>query len=208
MRLIIFILALVFIAENHTPSSDIIKTRDLIAEINISFLEKRYPNEALVSELNEVLNELIGVDSKIERLIDSFNEFENILESKLEVDTLKKIFRAVNNEFNSIYGEYLYNEIISPTGKKIIVLSTSMSCECTLELCYKNESEVEKLHKENPGLFDYAVVDCYTNSDLQTKYEVGFIPVVVILDSSNQEVKRFVREENIFIQLKNYLMKK
>jgi thioredoxin-like negative regulator of GroEL len=83
-----------------------------------------------------------------------------------------------------------------------------MSCECTLELCYKNESEVEKLHKENPGLFDYAVVDCYTNSDLQTKYEVGFIPVVVILDSSNQEVKRFVREENIFIQLKNYLMKK
>ncbi len=205
MRLIIFLLALVFIAENHASSSEIIKTRDLIAEINISFLEKRYPNEFLVSELKVALRELIGNDSKKERLIESFNEFENIFESKPEVDTLKKIFRTVNNEFNYSYGEYLYNKILSSTGEKVFVLSTSMSCECTLEMCYENESEVEKLHKENPGLFDYAVVDCYTNIDLQTRYEVGFIPVVVILDSSNQEIKRFVRQENLFIQLKNYL---
>lgn len=206
MRLIIFILALVFIAENNTPASDIIKTRDLIAEINISFLEKKYPNEFLVSELKGVLKGLIGNDSEIDRLTEFFNEFENILESKPEVDTLKKIFRAVNNEFNSIYGEYLYNEIISPTGKKIIVFSTSMSCECTLELCYKNEADVQKLRKQKPDLLEYVVVDCFTDSKLQTKHEIGFIPVVIVLDSNSNEIKRFVREENLYSRLSEYLL--
>ena len=82
-----------------------------------------------------------------------------------------------------------------------------MSCECTLEMCYKQESEIQQLKKENPDLLDYAVVDCFTNSDLQSKYEVGFIPVAVVLDSDNNEVKRFVREENLYSEL-NILLNK
>ena len=71
-----------------------------------------------------------------------------------------------------------------------------MSCECTLEMCYKQEAEIQKLQKEYPDLFDYAVVDCFTNFDLQSKYKVGYIPTVIIFDSKNKEVKRFVREES------------
>jgi len=208
MRLITFILALVFIAEIQTPAKDIKRIRDLIAEINISFLEKRYPNEFLIPELKGVLKELVGNDSKIDRLTESFNEFENILESKPKVDTLKKIFRTFNNEFNSIYGEHLYNEIISSGAKKIIVFSTSMSCECTLELCYKNEADVQKLRKEKPDLFEYVVVDCFTDSKLQTEHKIGFIPVVIVLDSNSNEIKRFVREENLYSKLSEYLLDK
>lgn len=206
MRLLISILTIIFLSVNYNSAKDIKKTRDVIAEINISFLEKRYPNEFLVLELKGVLKELIGADSKIERLIDSFNEFEKILETKPEVDTLKKIFRTVNNEFNSLFGEYFYDEIIGSPGKKIIIFSTSMSCECTLEMCYQQESEIQQLKKENPDLFDYAVLDCYTNFDLPTKYEVGFIPVVLVSDKNGKELKRFVREENVYSELNKYLL--
>jgi hypothetical protein len=62
-------------------------------------------------------------------------------------------------------------------------------------MCYKQETEIQKLQKENPGLFDYAIVDCFPNIDLQSKYEIGFIPTVIVLNSKNKEVKRIVREE-------------
>ena len=76
-----------------------------------------------------------------------------------------------------------------------------MSCECTLEMCYKQETEIQKLQKENPGLFDYAVVDSYSNYDLQNEYEVGFIPTIILLDSNNKELKRFVRSGNLYYRL-------
>ena len=40
-------------------------------------------------------------------------------------------------------------------------------------------------------------MDCFKNFELQTKYEVGFIPTVVIYDLMNKEIKRFAREENV-----------
>ena len=192
-----------------SPSADLIKeTREKFAQINISFLENNTPDKSLVNELEKLLTELkndkillnsINADkehqNKIEQLIKSFKTFEEFFRSIPEVDTLKKVFRFVNNEFNSQFGNYLLDELKKSSRKKIILFSTSMSCECTLEMCCKQEAEIQKLLKENPDLFDYAVVDCFTNFDLQSKYEVEFIPTVFVLDEKDKEIKRFVREE-------------
>jgi len=191
------------------PSADLIKeTREKFAQINISFLENNTPDKALVNELEKLLSELkndkillnsINADkerkNKIEQLIESFKTFEQFFQDNPEVDTLKKVFRVVNNKFNSLFGKYLLDELKKSSKKKIILFSTSMSCECTLEMCYKQEAEIQKLLKENPDMFDYAVVDCFTNYDLQSKFEIGFIPTVIVLDSKNKEVKKIVREE-------------
>ena len=204
------------------PSADLIKeTREKIAQINISFWENNKPDKSSVSELEKQLSELknnkilsnpIIADkehkNKGQQLIKSFKTFEKLFRSKPAVDTLKKVFQVVNNEFNSLFGNYLLDELNNSSKKKIIIISTSMSCECTLELCYKNEAEVQKLQKVNTDLFDYAVVDCFTNFDLQSKYEVGFIPAVLILDSKNKELKRFEREENLYSKLNEYLLGK
>lgn len=191
------------------PSSALIKEmRERIAQINISFLKNNYPETASINELGKLLNTLkkenelpkaISVKkdfkNRIVRLIESYRTFEKFYQDKPEVDTLKKVFRLVNNGFNSLFGNYFLDALKKSSQKKIILFSTSMSCECTLEMCYKQEAEIQKLLKENPGLFDYAVVDCFTNFDLQSKYEVGFIPVVLVLDEKGKEIKRFVREE-------------
>jgi hypothetical protein len=204
------------------PSAELIKeTREKIAQINILFLKNDYPDNSTVTELDKLLNTLKqeknlskaittnkDYENEKERLITSYKIFEKSFQDKLDVDRLKIFFRVVNNEFNSLLGNYLLGELNNSSKKKIIIFSTSMSCECTLELCYKNEAEVQKLGKENPGLFDYAVVDCFTNFDLQSKYEVGFIPVVLVLDEKNKEIKRFVREENLYSKLNEYLLGK
>ncbi|MCX6173946.1 MAG: hypothetical protein NTZ27_04230 [Ignavibacteriales bacterium] len=194
------------------------ETREKLAQLNMTFLKNDYPDKSTVDELGKLLTELKEVktfpesisdsqkaNEKRERLIESFNAFENFFKNNPEVDTLKKAFRVVNNEFNSLLGNYFLDELKKTSNKKIIVFSTSMSCECTLEMCYKQESEIQKLLKDNPGLFDYAVVDCFTNFDLQTKYEVGFIPVVLVMDEKGMEIKRFVRSENLFTELNSLL---
>ncbi len=192
-------------------SSDLIKeTRERISQINIAFLKNDYPGNPIIDELGRLLNTLKQEKNHTkaistmknyviekERLIDSYKTFERFYRSKPGVDTLKKVFRVVNNEFNSLFGNYFLDKLNKSSKKKIIVFSTSMSCECTLEMCYKQESEIQKLLKENLKMFDYAVVDCFTNFDLQSKYEIGFIPTVVVLDSNNKEVKRFMRKENL-----------
>src|SRR3989339_2228603 len=202
------------------PSADLIqKTREKIAQINISFLENNTPGKSVINELEKLLNELkndrifpnsIINDKKHKyktgQLIKSFKTFEKFLQSNPEVDTLKKIFRIVNNEFNSLFGNYFLDELKGSSRRKIILFSTSVSRECTLEMCYLQECEIQKLQKENTGLFDYAVVDCFTNSDLQSKHEVGFFPTVIILDSKNKEMKRFVRREKFYEEIVNYML--
>jgi hypothetical protein len=171
-------------------------------------LENNTPDKALVNELEKLLSELksdkillnsINADkehkNKTGQLIESFKTFEQFFQDNPEVDTLKKVFRVVNNKFNSLFGNYLLDELKKSSKKKIILFSTSISCECTLEMCYKQEAEIQKLQNENPNLFDYAVMDCFTNFDLQSKYEIGFIPTVIVLNSKNKEVKRIVIEE-------------
>jgi len=191
------------------PSADLLqKTREKIAQINISFLENNTPDKSVINELEKLLSELKddeilpnsivagkGYKNKTHQLIESFKTFEKFLQSNPEVDTMKKIFRIVNNEFNSLLGNYFLDELKKSSKRKIIIFSTSVSCECTLEMCYQQECEIQELQKRNPGIFDYAVVDCFANFDLQSKYEIGFIPTVIIMDSENNEVKRFVREE-------------
>jgi len=208
--LILLSLATLFYA--NKSDSLISDTRNQIAEINIFLYSNNYPNAKQLSKLKlsiqnlaksnpkQILNSIKSsknISEELNRLAGSLEAFELLLESKPQIDSLIKVFRVVNNNFNSTFGNYFYKELLKSTKQKVLIFSTSMSCECTLEICCKQEAEIQKLCKENPAVFDYAVVDCFTNFDLQNKYDVGFIPTVIVMDTKNNEIKRFLREENI-----------
>ncbi|OGU53927.1 MAG: hypothetical protein A2V66_16960 [Ignavibacteria bacterium RBG_13_36_8] len=199
------LLLLILLGISLLAQSNVEKLRDTISEINVGFLNSQLPGENKL-ELIEKSIDLIETKGKNElnlsEIKTELSNFRELLNSEQNVDSLKKAFRSVNNKFNSVTGNYFYDKIINSPHQKIIVFSTSMSCECTLEMCYKQEAEIQKLQKEKPDLFDYAVVDCFTNFDLQSKYGVEFIPTVVIFDPKNMEVKRFVRDENLYNKIK------
>ena len=218
IRLITSILIFTSLIKTESSSDLIQETRYKIAGINLSFLGNNYPGANSISELGKLLNvlhqeeklrKIISVNkNSIVRLTDSYKAFENSFERKLKVDSLKNVFRNINNEFNSLFGNYFLDELRNSPKHKVIIFSTSMSCECTLEMCYRQECEIQKLHEENPGSFDYAVVDSYSNYDLQNEYEVGFIPAVILFDSNNKEIKRFLRSEYLYNELNTVLINK
>jgi hypothetical protein len=202
----------------YFPKSDslIKETRNQIGQINLTLYDKNYPNSQQLSELKSSIEKLAkngfkqlpkSIQSKknlqadLDGLYSTLEVFKLLVESKPEIDSLKKVFRVVNINFNSIFGNYLYEELLKSKKIEILIFSTSISCECTLEMCYKQETEIQLLQKEYPNKFDYAVVDSFSNFELQSKYNIGFIPTVLIINEKNKEVKRFVREENLYKKL-------
>lgn len=187
--------------------SNIDKLRNTISEINIDFLYSKLPDEKKLTELEYLLNSFYADEETKFETSEIITEFEIFLDSLNQaeyVDSLKKVFRYVNNKFNSLSYKHFYEKAFNSSKQKILVFSTSMSCECTLEMCYQQEAEVQKFCREND--YEYAVIDTWTNSDLQNEYKAGFVPTVIILDSENKEIKRFIRSESLytkFIELIN-----
>ncbi len=213
MKTLCIILIFIFCVENYS-SALYERMRTIISEINIELNNNKLPRKSDISRLNKLIysinktenleeNKKQDVDYiiKVNELFNSFKTFNIAFKKRIEVDSLKKIFRNVNSKFNSIAGNYFYKKVIKSTKMKIIFFSTSMSCECTLDMCYQQESEIQKLYKNNFNKFEYATIDCFGNFELMSEYGIGYIPVAIIADSNNNEIKRFERDENLFNNL-------
>lgn len=206
MKFLISFFLIIFVTANSAQSISLPNIRNDIALINISLLENKYPDENEVIKVKNRISELSKLDISVDNynIQKKFNEFESNYFNKLQIDSLKKLFMAFNNEFNKTFGKYFYENLFNSSREKIIIFSTSLSCECTLELCYKNESEIQKLYLENPNKINYAVIDCFAEYDLQNKFNIGFIPTVIVLDVNDNEIERFEREDDIYSKVKKY----
>ena len=121
VKLITTILIFTSLIKTESSSDLVQETRDKIAGINLSFGGNNYPEEKSISELGKLLNvlnqeeklrKIISVNKNdIVRLTDSYKAFENSFERKLKVDSLKNVFRNINNEFNSLFGNYFLDEL-------------------------------------------------------------------------------------------------
>lgn len=99
----------------------------------------------------------------------------------------------------------LHSESLKPSGIKILLFITSMSCECTLKMCAEYEQalrELENLYEEE---IDFEIIDSYLDEKQTGKYQVSFVPAIIFLDKENKELKRIIREEDIEIQLNDFL---
>ena len=118
-----------------------------------------------------------------------------LLKAELQKDSLYKSFYFVylkfTNAFNKFYSEQLYHT----SKKKIVFLTTPVSCKCTIEMCQKQLAELIQFVDTNPDEYELIIEDTWNNSFFNNKFEGGFIPTIIILDENNNEIKRFVREE-------------
>lgn len=197
MRRIILILSV--FAISLFAQNKIEEVRERVTEINIGFLNSLQHSVNQIAELKNLLNSVDNKDFNFRHTIEVLNDYKTLLNNENNVDSLKKAFRSVNNKFNSAAYNYFYDKLIKSSKQKILIFSTSMSCECTLEMCYQQEAEVQKFCKEN--YYDYAVIDTWEDFEIQQKYKVGFVPTVILLNPDNNELKRFTRMENLYPQL-------
>ena len=133
--------------------------------------------------------------------LDEFGiERENV-----SADSALTLFITLYLHFQRTFYKHSKQNFFGSPKTKILFLSTSMSCHCTLEMCKKQLVEILKLKREADDSYSFLVVDSYWNNDLQLRYETYFTPAVLVFDESNKLILRIEYEEEMIEQLTEFL---
>lgn len=169
------------------------------------------------SELNE-LNNLISSEITVEvsksypdvnqKNIDSLKnhliEFETEIKN-IPTDSIFVLFNDWYLHLQNIFYDYSKQKFFSLTRVKILFFSTSMSCDCTLEMGRKQTAELIKFISENDDKYDCWIVDSYWYNELQIKNEAFFAPSVLVFNGKNQLLYKIEYDEKMMALLSDYL---
>ena len=143
-----------------------------------------------------------NIDSLTNHLVEFESELKNI-----STDSAFVLFNDWYLHFQNIFYNYSKQKFFSSQRQKILIFSTSMSCYCTLKMSRTQTAELLKFISEDPGQYDYWVIDSYWFNDLQIRYETLFAPSVLVFDGSNQLLYKIEYEEKMLTQLTGYIDK-
>lgn len=133
-----------------------------------------------------------------------FSEYESIIKN-ISKDSALVLFNLWYLHFSNTFYAYGVEQFFSSNRNKILFLSTSMSCYCTLEMCKNQLIDIIKLVRSSNGEYDYLAIDAYENDDLPIKYETLFVPSVLVFDGNNQVLHKIEYDEKMINNLTNYL---
>ena len=128
------------------------------------------------------------------------NEFE-IEKRNVSADSALTLFVDWYLHLQRTFYNYNKQNFFDSPKTKILFLSTSMSCHCTLEMCKKQLIEILKLKRETVDSYSFLVVDSYWSNDLQLKYETFFAPAVLVFNQSNELILKIEYEEEMLERL-------
>lgn len=109
--------------------------------------------------------------------------FHTILDT---CNTPEKIVLETIKAFDRYYYQPMLENFLSSENKKVLFFGTSVSCQCTLEMCDEFLQELLK-HSNNYGAH-YIYVDAFYNYKLMKEYDALFIPTAVVLDKRNSVI--------------------
>lgn len=73
----------------------------------------------------------------------------------------------------------------------LLLLSTSVSCACTMEKCGEQERILSGAERRLKGRVLVVTVDAYHRYDLQQRFEAYFQPTLLVLGADGREIRRF-----------------
>ena len=154
---------------------------------------------------NDVSESITPINQQsIDSLRNHLTEFESEIKN-ISTDSAFVLFNKWYLHFQNIFYEYSKEKFFSSHKTKILFLSTSMSCHCTLEMCKKQLVEILKLKRDTGDSYSFLVVDSYWNNDLQLNYETFFAPAVLVFNQSNELILKIEYEEEMIERLTTVL---
>ena len=171
---ILFLLILCIVTESIAENNSIdelLKTRKKIESLygldNTNSVKEKLNNILFAEKTDTVFNTL----------------FNSILDT---CSTSEKIVLETIKAFDRYYYQPMLENFLSSENKKILFFGTSVSCQCTLEMCDEFLKELLK-HSNDYGAH-YIYVDAFYNYKLMKEYEALFIPTAVVLDERNSVI--------------------
>jgi hypothetical protein len=174
------------------------KVNDNLFKLN-EILLKNFQKGELENKYQISMNDFEG-------LRNHFNEYLSSL-SNISSDSALFLFHQWYLRLNNTFYDYIVNKFFSSSKIKILFLSTSMSCYCTLEMCKNQLIDIIKLVTSSNGEYDYISIDAYEKDDLPLKYETLFTPSVLVFDGNNEVIHKIEYDEKMINNLINYLNK-
>jgi len=133
-------------------------------------------------------------EDKIGKIITATNEFYNFsLENDSLLSKAYPYYLLLANELSPV----LVSEFNTSQKKKIVIVVTSMSCKCTIEMCEKQLYEVINFANANRDTHKLFIENAWESEYFKGKYGVGFVPTVLLFNESNELTKQLIREENL-----------
>jgi len=208
------VLLSVFLSAYNLFSQQLNEIENKAENIIISLSDDKVFPDSDFSDLKNFFSEETNItilETKRQSAINSFdslkqhlNEF-GIEKANVSVDSALTLFVDWYLHFKTTFYNYSKENFFASPKTKILFLSTSISCQCTLEMCKKQLVEILKLKKETGDSYSFLIVDSYWNNDLQLKYETYFAPSVLIFNKSNELILKIEYEEEMIEKLTAFL---
>jgi hypothetical protein len=157
------------------------------------------------AEDNDIEKEYSTINGAYDSLINHFTGFEKALDN-ISSDSALVLFNQWYLHFSNTFYKYSKEKFFSSAKTKILFLSTSMSCHCTMEMCKNQTVDIIKFIKENNDEYDYWVVDTYEYNELQLEYETLFAPSVIVFNTDNQILIKIEYDEMMIDKLNKSLI--
>jgi hypothetical protein len=195
------LLLLVFTAA--ASGGDLLKIKNDFKEIKLKLYNNELPSGELIISLQK---EIESIEPEAGIISEKLDLYLRLAAEKIKPDILLSVVNEASDEFYKSYGEEIYNKIKAEEKTRFILFTTSISCECTILMCRDYEKALYRT-LERTGDSEFVIIDTYSNNSLTDKFNISFVPVLIILDKEGTETRRYIREENISEILNNYLSK-
>ncbi len=149
--------------------------------------------------------------TEFDSLKNHFLEFEKEIKN-ISLDSALVLFNYWYLHFSNLFYNYADEKCFLSDNIKIILLSTSMSCACTLEMARNQTIDLLKFQKsirdhlnneiEKPYIW---IIDSFEHNELQIRYETLFAPSVIVLDRNNELIWKIEYEEDMIEKLNAFL---
>jgi hypothetical protein len=188
----LIIMLLLFALPGAASGGDLLKIRNGIKDIKTTLYNNSIPSAELLE----------GIQSELE---------DSLLKEKLKImsdiaysrDTMLSLINTFSDEFYKLHGSEMYSRIQQSGKSRFVLFITTLSCECTINMCRDYEEAMYRILAKNND-YDFVIIDSFTDGAITDAFDISFVPVLIIQDESGKEVTRFTREENISEKLKNY----
>lgn len=117
-------------------------------------------------------------------------------------ESLGTEFRRFSTSFHLMFCDYFLAEARQQLRVKLLLFAPSISCECTMRMSLEYERLLDSVTTEIGNGIDLIMIDTVFKRDLCSAFGVTDVPVIVLLDHDNKEVRRWVREQAIGDQVK------
>ena len=138
----------------------------------------------------------------LQRLSFWYQLFRVAYDAQCSPESLRTEFHRYSSSFHSMFCDHFLAEARQRQSVTVLLFAPSISCDCTMRMSLGYERLLDSVTTEMGNDVNLIMIDTVFREDLSSAFGILDVPTIVLLDKSNREGRRWVREEAIGHQVR------